>query len=73
MDDTMNFNGFATDDVEYEVGFDDKDAITRVSEFVISRYPAKKGVDFKTTNTLIEFFDKRCGITWTVTCNPVKD
>ncbi len=69
----MDLNSFASDDVEYEVGFDDKDPITRVSEFVISRYPAKKGVDFKTTNTLIEFFDKRRRVTWTVACNPVED
>ena len=73
MNDTVNFNAFATNDVEYEVGFDNKDTITRVFEFVIAWYPAKKRVHLKTANTVIEFLDKCCGVSWTVTCNPVED
>ncbi len=69
----MNFNGLGTNYIEYKVGFDDKDAIPQVFEFFISWYPAKKRVHFKTSNTLIDFFDKTCASFRTITRNPVKD
>ncbi len=58
MKNPVNFYVFATNDVEYQIGFDYKNTITRVFEFVISWYPAKKGVFLKISDTVIDFFDK---------------
>jgi len=61
------------DYIKYKVSFDDKHSIPRVLELVISRDPAKEGMHLKTANTVIEFFDKGCGVRGAVPCNPVED
>ena len=73
MNHTVNFNGSAMDYIKYEVRFQDEHSIPRVLELVISRDPAKEGMHFKTANTVIEFFDKGCGVRGAVPCNPVED
>jgi hypothetical protein len=72
MNNTMNFNDFATNQVEYEIGFNDKDSITRILEFFVTWYMTEEGVCFEVADTLIEFFNKGCRICWTVICDPVE-
>ena len=73
MNNTMNLDGFATNDVEYEVGFNNEDTITRALELIISWYSTKQGMSFKVANALIKHIDKSRSIRWTVVCNPVED
>jgi len=73
MNNTVNLNGSAMDYIKHKVRFDDKHSIPRVFELVISRDSAKEGMYLKTANTLIEFFDKGCGVRGVVLCNPVED
>jgi hypothetical protein len=72
MNDAVNFNGSPLNDIEHKVGFNDKHPVTRDSESFISRDPPEEGGRLKTADTLIEFFDKSCGVRWTVPGNPVK-
>jgi hypothetical protein len=65
-------NGFRTNHVEYKVGVNDADTITRILKFIIPWYAAKEWVSFEIPDTLIYSFNKRCGIGWTVICDPVE-
>lgn len=73
MDNTVNFYGFAADDVECKIGFYNKDAIACIFEFVILWQPAKKWMNCKTADVLIEFINKSCSTSRTVICDPVED
>ena len=73
VNNTMNLNRSTTNHVKYEVGFNDEDSITRILEFFVTWYMTKKRMYFQIADTLVDFFNKRCGVSWTVTCNPVED
>ena len=73
VNNAVNLNDFAANDVKDKVGFDNKDAIPRIFKFVISWYMAKKWINFKTPDALVELFDKSFGIGRTIIRNPVED
>ena len=73
VNNAANLNDFAANDVKYKVGFDNKDAIPRIFKFVISWYMAKKWINSKTADALVELFDKSFGIGRTIIRNPVED
>ena len=73
MNNTVNFDGIAANDVECKIGFYNKDTITRTFEFIIFWGPSKERLCRKAADLLVEFFDERGGIGWAVICDPVKD
>ena len=44
VNNAMYFNSFATDDVECEIGFQNKDAVSCIFEFIIMRCMAKEWI-----------------------------
>jgi len=73
MNHTMNLYHLASNEVEYKVGFNDKNTITGGFKLIVSRYPAKKGMGLQMMNAFVELFDKIGGMGWTSPCNPVED
>ncbi len=73
LNNPVNLNDFAANDVKDKVGFDNKDPIPRIFKFVISWYMAKKWINSKTADALVELFDKSFGIGRTIIRNPVED
>ena len=73
MNNSLNFDGFATNDIKGKVGFDNKNAITGTSELVISWYVSKKRVSLKVADPLVEVINKGRRIRRAVICDPVED
>jgi hypothetical protein len=55
MENSVNFDSFATNNIEHKVGFDNKNTIAETFKLVISWYVSKKRVSLKIANALIEF------------------
>ena len=73
MNDAVNFNSPIADDIEYKVGFDDKDPVPGVFELFVSWDPPEKRIGFKVADPLVQLFHESCSVLGTVLCNPVKD
>ena len=69
----MNFDSFATNNIEHKVGFDNKNTIAGTFKLVISWYVSEKRVSLKIANALIEFINKCRCISRAVICDPVED
>lgn len=66
MDDTMDFNGVAADDVEDEVGFDNQYPVTVLPEFRMSGNASQKRVILKLAEPFIDLVNERQCPSWAV-------
>lgn len=73
VDNTMNFDGVATDEVKDEIGSDDQHPIPVFTEFGMSGNSSQKRMMFKLSNTLIQSVDKGKGSTGTVLCDKLQN
>lgn len=69
----MDLNGFTANNVESQVGFDNKDTIPEFCKFFISGDSAEKLILSQFTDMLVEFFNERGGSGWIIICDPVKN
>jgi hypothetical protein len=69
VNDAMYLDSSSTDDIEDEVGVNNKDTITVLSKLRVSRYPPKERMMLKLSNTFIKsIYEGNCSA-WTVLCD----
>jgi hypothetical protein len=73
VNNTMNLDSLATDDVEDEIGFDNQDPIPIFTKFGMSRCSSQKRMMFKLCDTFIQSVDKRKGPAGTVFCDELQN
>ena len=73
VNDTVDLDGIAPDEVEDKVGFHHKDPIPRTSESRISRNAAEVRVTAQATDPAIELFDESRGSSRTVCRDEIQD
>jgi hypothetical protein len=59
---SVNLYGSPADNLEYEVRFDNQDALTEALQCFVLLYVAYKGICYKVTEALIQFFTKETAL-----------
>jgi len=70
MHNSVNLDGSPADNVEYEVRFDNQDAVTVALQCFVLRYVAYMVMCHKVTDALIQFLYKGGGIGRTIIRDP---
>lgn len=69
----MHFNLAAANNVEYQVGFHDENAIPVFPQLLVTRYPPKLRMLLKSSDSVVELVYKRTRSTLAVLSNVVED
>ena len=69
MDDAMNLDSLAADNVKGEIIFNDEDPIPVFTKFRMSGYSSQKRMMFELRDTFIQSVDKRNGAAGAVCCD----
>jgi hypothetical protein len=73
MNDAMYLDNPSTDDVENEVGLNNQDTITVLSEFRVARDPSKERMTHKPSNAVIKPIDEGKCPAWTLLCDELEN
>jgi len=73
MDNSVNFNGMATDHTEDEIGVYDENSISISSKFLMFGYPAKMRIGNESADAFVELFSEGDRPGRTIAYDPVKD
>ena len=73
VNNTMNFNGAASDHVEHKVGFDDENAVSISRKFLMLGDSTEARVGREGVDSFVELFREGGGPCGTVAGNPVED